>query len=159
MLCGFRIQMMMRQIRHLRFLIYAFVAFGITACKPDQHITMASLNWHPEFDQTIRQLEDDYASSQQQQPKNYISSNLGALLDAKLYFMFDRYLTSAKAGEKSSILEEQRRWLDQRKRAADRAYADYEDGTFASLAGNQAYIEATKERIAVIQQRLAQRGT
>ena len=112
------------------------------------------LDWHPELDQPIRQLEEVLAESEQQQPLNYTSSNLAFVLDAKLYLLFDRYVASAPAAERPGIFDEQRQWLEKRKGAADEAHAEYKGGTFASFAGNRAFIDATKARINEIERRL-----
>jgi uncharacterized protein YecT (DUF1311 family) len=115
---------------------------------------MPKLDWHPRLDQPIQQLEEVLAATEQQQPRNYTSANLGFVLDAKLYLLFDRYIRSVPAADRSPIVEEQRQWLEKRRRATDEAYAEYEGGTFASFAGNRAFIEITKARVSEIEQRL-----
>jgi uncharacterized protein YecT (DUF1311 family) len=132
--------------------IVAVIACASCASKPPQNLE--SLDWHPQLDQPIRQLEEVLAATQQQQPRNYTSANLAFALDAKLYFLFTRYIATAPEGKRSAELDEQRQWLEQRKRATADAYAEYQGGTFASFAGNTAFIEVTKRRIAEIEQRL-----
>lgn len=131
-------------------------AFG-ASCDRERGEEIA-LDWHPELDQPIEQLEEVLAAQQQQQPMNYTSANLGFVLDAKLYLLFERYLASIRAKERPVALDEQRRWLDERRRATHEAYMEYEGGTLASLVGNRAFIEATRERVADLEQRLGSSG-
>jgi uncharacterized protein YecT (DUF1311 family) len=138
----------------LRILIAVIATLGCTACSPKPVAQQTPLNWHPQLDQPIRQLEELLATIEQQQPMNYTSANLGFALDAKLYLLFERYLRSVSIEARPAMLEEQRNWLDQRKQATNEAYAEYEGGTFASFAGNKAFIDATRARIAVLGQRL-----
>ena len=82
---------------------------------------------------------------------NYTSANLGFLLDAKLYLLFERSVATMRAAERARAMDEQRLWLAERKRATHVAYAEYDGGTLASLVGNRKYIELTRERIAVLE--------
>jgi uncharacterized protein YecT (DUF1311 family) len=112
------------------------------------------LDWHPRLDQPIQQLEEVLAATEQQQPMNYTGANLAFVLDAKLYLVFERYLNSLPDEARRAVLDEQRRWLRQRKSATDEAYAEYEGGTLASFAGSQAFIKLTKQRITALEQQL-----
>ena len=123
------------------------MALGCASQTSPPPATTGNLDWHPKLDQPIRQLEEVLAATEQQQPRNYASANLGFVLDAKLFLLFERYVASVPAADRPAIVDEQRQWLEKRKRATDEAYAEYEGGTFASFAGNNAFIDATKARI------------
>jgi len=90
---------------------------------------------------------------------NYTSANLAFVLDAKLYLLFERYIGSLPADQRALAMDEQRLWLQQRIQAVDKAYAPYEGGTFASYAANEAFIDFTKQRIAVLERRLGSATT
>ena len=130
------------------------IAVGCASRTSPPPAATGKLDWHPQLDQPIRQLEEVLAATEQQQPRNYTSSNLGFVLDAKLYLLFDRYIASVPVADRPATFDEQRQWLEKRKRATDEAYAEYEGGTFASFAGNRAFIDATKARINEVERRL-----
>jgi len=130
------------------------VAVACASCASNPPATASKLDWHPQLDQPIRQLEEILAATEQQQPRNYTSSNLGFVLDAKLYLLFDRYVASVPEADRPEIVNEQRHWLEARNRATDVGYAEYEGGTLASFAGNRAFIDMTKARISDIESRL-----
>ncbi len=119
-------------------------------------VTTAPLNWHPTLDQPIQQLQEVFAANDQQQPMNYTSSNIAFVMDAKLYLLFEQYIAALPEGKRAADIEEQRRWLQQRKVATSQVYDEYAGGTLASLVGNQAFIKATESRIATIEQRMKQ---
>ena|ERR1700722_9035058 len=121
------------------------------SCTHTSDATLATLDWHPNLDQPAQELEEDLANAQQQQLLNYRSSNLAFLLDAKLYILFDRYLTSLPLDKRTSAVGQQRTWLDQREQARAKAYAEYEGGPLAPFAGNESFIEFTRTRIAELQ--------
>lgn len=115
---------------------------------------MTELDWHPTLDQPIQQLEEVLAATDQQQPKNYTSSNLAFALDAKLYLVFFHYFATVSEASQPEVLREQRRWLAQRQQIADAAHAEFSGGTLASFAGNRAFIIETQDRINEIERRL-----
>ena len=137
----------------LRCLLAVCATLGCASCA-SQRTASLRLDWHPRLDQPIQQLEEVLAATEQQQPRNYTSANLAFLLDAKLYLLFEGYINSLPQEARPALLEEQRRWLEQRKLATDEAYDEYQGGTLASFAGNRAFIEATKERITALERRL-----
>lgn len=138
----------------------AFVQFAavliLSGCTTNGPTIAEELGWRPNLDQPARQLGEVLATTQQQQPMNYTSANLGFVLDAKLYLLFERYVGSLPGGRRQGAFEEQHRWLDERKRATDAAYAEYAGGTYASFNANSAFIECTKRRIAELESRLRQ---
>ena len=143
-----------------RFLVIAYVlavtmGVGCASRTSTPPATGRKLDWHPKLDQPIQQLEDVLVATEQQQPRNYTSANLGFVLDAKLYLLFDRYIDSVPAADRPTMFAEQRQWLEKRKLATAEAYAEYEGGTFASFAGSRVFIDATKARISEIERRLA----
>jgi uncharacterized protein YecT (DUF1311 family) len=106
-----------------------------------------NLGWQPQLDQPIQQLEETLAATSQQQPMNYAAANLSFVYDAKLYLAFERHLATVPANRRNACMEEQRRWMEARRRRTDEAYSEYKGGTLASLSGSQAFIEMTKRRI------------
>lgn len=124
--------------------------------QPRQQAEPAPLDWSPRLDQPIRQLREVLAVTEQQQPMNYTSANLGFALDAKLYFLFQRYTERLEAPARAREIEAQRAWLADRQRAFQAAYQEYEGGTLASYAGNTKFIELTEARIVEIERRLQQ---
>ena len=130
------------------------MAVGCASQTSPPPATTGKLDWHPKLDQPVRQLEEVLAAAEQQQPRNYTSANLGFVLDAKLYLLFERYISSVPASDRPAIVDEQRQWLEKRKRATKEAYAEYDGGTFASFAGSRAFIEMTKARVSEIEKRL-----
>ena len=115
---------------------------------------VAGLDSRPEIDQPIRQLQEVLDASEQQQPRNYTSSNLAFALDAKLYILFHQYIETLDADARNEAIAEQSRWLDQRQTDSSKAYSAYQGGTLASYAANMAFIEATKQRIAELESRM-----
>jgi uncharacterized protein YecT (DUF1311 family) len=130
------------------------MAIGCASRTSPPPATAGKLDWHPKLDQPIQQLEEVLAATEQQQPRNYTSANLGFVLDAKLFLLFERYIASVPASDRPAIVDEQRQWLEKRKRATEEAYAEYEGGTLASFAGSRAFLEMTKARLSEIEQRL-----
>ena len=122
--------------------------------KVDPPRSMAELDWIPNTDQPIRQLTEVLDATEGQQPRNYTSSNLGFVLDAKLYILFNRYLDTLGPDDVADAIEEQGLWLDQRRAATSAASAQYEGGSLASYAGNSAFIDATQQRIVEIESRM-----
>jgi uncharacterized protein YecT (DUF1311 family) len=136
------------------YVLALLIALACASCASQPPAATGKLDWQPQLDQPIRQLEEVLAATEQQQPRNYTSSNLAFVLDAKLYLLFDRYVASVPVAEQPAIVDEQRQWLEKRKQATHEAYAEYERGTFASFAGNSAFIDATKARVSEIEHRL-----
>jgi uncharacterized protein YecT (DUF1311 family) len=109
--------------------------------------------WSPELDQPIRQLEHRLATLEQPQPQNETAANLGFLYDAKLYIAFHRLAASLEPDAKARLIAEQRDWLDERRRIALEAADEHTGGSLAGLIGTQAFIDATRDRLAALQRR------
>jgi len=124
----------------------------LVGCGREQPKTAGFLpEWKLEIDQPIGQIEEILEEAEQQQLINYTSANLGFLYDVKLYILFHQHIASLPVTEQASRISEQRKWLKQRKTQVDKANMEYEGGTFASYAGNNAWMELTKKRIAEIE--------
>ena len=130
--------------------LFALLVFS-SSCAKIRPLKEAQLNWQPNLDQSIGQLEEVLASLEQQQPRNYTISNLSSLYDAKLYMVFQRHLANLSGKVRAGEVARQRQWLEQRKKVVDAAYAEYEGGTFASFNAGRASIKMTKERIAELE--------
>ena len=119
------------------------------------------MSWRPDLAQTITQLEAALEQAEQQQEMNLRIANLAAAYDAQLYLLFSdllRRLAAAPAGEAAASADweaGQRRWLAERERRQGQAAAEYPGGTLASYSAGEAFIAATKERIAEVQAALA----
>ena len=132
--------------------VFALLLAGCSTTDPRR--SLGELGWHPETDQPIRQLQEVLEATEQQQPRNYTSSNLGFVYDAKLYILFRQYLDAIDVGARGAALEEQGSWLHRRREAVSIAYSEYQGGTLASYVGNKAFIDLTKLRIAEIEARM-----
>lgn len=131
------------------FIVALLMVAGCSAKVAERSV--AELEWRPDIDQPIGQLQAMLDATEQQQPRNYTSSNLAFALDAKLYILFHRYLETLDADARHDAIGEQGRWLDQRKSVTSAAYSKYQGGTLASYAGNMAFIDATVRRIAEVE--------
>ena len=82
--------------------------------------------WRPRLDAVIERVEGIQGETSQQQPFNAISAELQELYDAKLYVTFHAHLALLASTERTKAVEEQREWLDMRRRtsssAADNQY-------------------------------------
>ena len=141
-------------MRNILVVIALFAAAMVGSCKRTQPVDpSASLEWEPNVDQPIRQLEKVLSELEQQQPRNETISSIAFLYDAKLYVLFHDFVAALPEEERVKEIEEQRRWLQERKRRIDAACAEYEGGTLASFTAGQASIDATKARIRAIEER------
>jgi hypothetical protein len=130
----------------------AIILAGCQSQNPSPDIS--SLDWNLEIDQPIRQLEEILADLEQQQPRNYTIANISFLYKVKLHLVFERYLDSLPADERSMVIKEQRDWMDLHRQGVDKAYADYEGGTFAGYNAGLVSVEMLKGRIGKIQKRI-----
>jgi len=126
---------------------------GCTSPQPVQ-TTPPFPEWEINLDQPIGQLEKTLSTLEQQQSMNYTISNLAFLYDAKLRILFDDFLVSLPESARTSQIDEQRTWLNQRKVQILQAYSKYGGGTMASYNAAQVSIDITKERIITIQERM-----
>ena len=117
------------------------------------------LQWEPNVDQPIRQLEESLAQIEQQQPMNYTISNIAFLYDAKLYILFYKYMENLNPKNRKEQINQQDEWLKIREEYVNRAYREYEGGTFAPYNAGEAYIKITKERIEEIEIKLDKNRT
>jgi uncharacterized protein YecT (DUF1311 family) len=123
------------------------------SCSATGHV-----EWNPDVDQALGQLEEILDTLGQQQPMNYTSANVGFVCDAKLYIVYSRFLDGLSKAECRRTWLEQERWLARRREVVKEAYAEYEGGSLASLTANTAFIEVTKQRIAELEKMMARRA-
>ena len=114
------------------------------------------LEWQPSLEGSIVQSEAALQSAMKQQEMNLAASNLAAVLDAKMYFVFERYVASLAATSRAAAIEEQRQFRERRRKDADAAAKEYAGGSMAPLVGSQEFVEATKRRIAELEKRMAE---
>ncbi len=136
-----------------------FIAALLSGCvtsHPEQTIPFP--DWNPHIDQPIRQLEEILTKLEQQQPMNYTISNVAFLYDAKLHILFHKFIGELSEAARSSQIEEQQQWLVKRAAKTREACAEYEGGSLAPYSAGEVFINATKERIAEIEKRMAVKG-
>jgi uncharacterized protein YecT (DUF1311 family) len=150
--------MIPRQIA-FRGLFAITLAVLASSCTSPPAPSISDLNWHPDLDQPAGQLEEVLAATEQQQPRNYTIANIASVLDAKLYILFNRYIAGLPPTNRAAAIQEQCHWLERRNQETTKADAEYEGGTFASFAGSRAFIEFTRARIALLQQRIGSSST
>ncbi len=107
----------------------------------------ADLNWEPQLDQPIAQLEAQMALEETQLAKNQTLSSIAYLWDARLYLLFQDTLDYLPEAAQRHEVELQNRWLDQRAEAMTRAFLNDKDGEVARFAAGQAFIAETRKRI------------
>ena len=137
--------------------ILAVLGIGLllSGCATSQSSSSAFFpDWQPNIDQPIRQLEETLSKRDQQQPMNFTISNVAFLYDTKLYILFNDFIGQLPKSQRASELEEQRKWLNQRKKLIAAGYAEYEGGTLAAYNAGHISIDASKKRIAEIEKKM-----
>ena len=134
--------------------ITAIVSIGtLASCSTMQNKNNLA-TWQPEINQPIRQLEEQLAKLEQQQPMNYTISNIAFLYDAKLYIQFRKLLDTVSDVQQKELIKEQEKWLLKRKEETAKAYEKYKGGTLAPYNSAQMFIDITKKRIQEIEKQL-----
>ena len=110
--------------------------------------------WSPELDQPIQQLEEVLSQTKQQQPANYTIANISFLYDAKLFFLFQKYIQALSSEKRQAAIQEQQDWLNQRKSLIAKETKEYEGGSIAPYIAGEVKIKATKARILDLEQKL-----
>lgn len=121
--------------------------------QPTQQALSSELNWFPSLDKPLNQLQQDYAGLEDPARRNTTLSNIAYLYDAKLFVLFQDMLDYLNPKAQTRELKEQNDWLNKRKSLATAAFLKYEDPQQARLAAAQAFVDATKARIKVIDKR------
>ena len=142
----------------LRAALLVLMAITILSCAQEPGASISSLDWHPRLDQPIHQLGDMLTDPAQLQDTGDTSANLGLVLDAKLYLVFERYLAALPAERRAAAIGEQREWLLERRQARNQAFADYSQGAYAAFAGNRTFNEMTERRVAELERQMGTRS-
>ena len=87
---------------------------------------------------------------------NRLSRCLADLKDAELLTIYVRLYETLTPLEQQSLLQEQTKWLNKRRKAAEDRI-ESEGGSLAPTEANMAEIEFTKKRIAELKKRLAEK--
>jgi len=111
------------------------------------------LDWFPDLNQPLQQLEQDFAASTNAAQRSAAQSNIAYVYDAKLFVLFQDMLDFLHPEAQKRELQEQHRWLNQRKSMTTAAFLKYDDEREARLAAGEAFIEATQARIAEIEKK------
>lgn len=114
---------------------------------PASRPASADLNWEPELDQPISQLEAQLEADESQLEKNHTLSSIAYLYDAGLYLLFQDTLDYLPEQAQRHEVELQNRWLDQRAQAMTQAFLEDADGEVARFKAGQVFIEETRKRI------------
>jgi uncharacterized protein YecT (DUF1311 family) len=117
-------------------------------------IPQRGIFWSPELDQPIQQLEEILSQTEQQQPSNYTIANISFLYDAKLLFVFQRFIQALPTEKRQAAVREQNAWLSQRKALMAKEAKDSEGGSIAPYIAGEVKIKATKARIQDLEQKL-----
>jgi uncharacterized protein YecT (DUF1311 family) len=110
--------------------------------------------WSPELDQPIQQLEEILGQTDQQQSASYTIANLSILYDAKLLFLFQKYIHRLPASKRQDAIRNQQQWLAGRESLMVKAAKEYEGGSLVPYVAGETKIKATKARINELQLKL-----
>lgn len=110
--------------------------------------------WRPDLTAASEWLEKDLSAMQAQQGMNQLSRCLADLKDAELFAIYVRFFETLGQTERRSLVAEQKRWLIERRKAADKGI-ESEGGSLAALEANMAETKFTERRIAELRKRLA----
>ncbi len=111
------------------------------------------LDWFPSLKQPLDQLEGVYANEESAAVRNETLSSIAYLYDARLFVLFQDMLDFLHPDARIRELQEQNAWLDRREMLATQAFLQFDDEVEARHAAGQAFIDATRKRIAEIEAR------
>ena len=111
------------------------------------------LDWFPDLEQPIAELEADYANEMTPAQRQQTLSSIAYVYDAHLFLLFQDMLDFLHPDARIRELEEQDRWLDQREVISTQAFLHHKKETQARSAASKAFIKATRERIAEIEEK------
>lgn len=101
--------------------------------------------WHPYFDGAIEYIKNIEEMSQQGMNRN--SGSLAYLFDAKLYFLYYKYISDCDEKTKNKIRNEQIQWMKKRKNFCEDQARGNIGGTIYPLIYAEAFCDITKDRI------------
>jgi uncharacterized protein YecT (DUF1311 family) len=142
----------------IKFLPLVLVGFWLTGCTSAKSYRADStlmIDWHPAI---IGYNWDDsyWNAADGQQNLNYKSGEWSAILEAKLYVIFNELMAQSAEKERVKLASEQEKWLKETLRDAMEAGKQFEGGTAQSMAVNASFGHATQARIKILETRLIQ---
>ena len=111
------------------------------------------LDWFPNLTNPIDQLQKTLDSKPDAATRDLTASNLAYLYDARLFVLFQDMLDYLPNAARENEIEQQRKWLDQRKQALMQAFASESDAKAGRYKATEAFIASTQARIKEIEQR------
>lgn len=115
---------------------------------------ITSLQWVPNYQPPIRQLEALLRNQEDAREMAQTISNIAYLQDARLYVKFHELLDYLPDTARVREVEEQNAWLDRRQQQVGEVFHRHEGGDLGSYHAADAFIAITRDRMAVIEQRL-----
>ncbi len=108
-------------------------------------------DWEPYFEPAIDLLLADIDKARGgQSGMNWMSQQIGELLDASLYILNLRILSAASISSRRRLLREHREWVEMRDAEAHEYSLEMEGGSAQPLLYNSRYNSITKKRIALL---------
>jgi uncharacterized protein YecT (DUF1311 family) len=119
----------------------------------EREATIVPREWRPDFTAASEWLEKDLIETEAQQGMNQLSRCLADLKDAELFTLYVRLYETLGQAQRQSLIEEQKKWLSARRKAAGNA-VESEGGSLAPYEANAAEMKFTERRIAELTKRL-----
>ncbi|QEW05172.1 DUF1311 domain-containing protein [Nitrincola iocasae] len=116
---------------------------------------ITSLDWAPNYSQPIRYLEAQLREQTDDRAMGQTITNIAYLYDAQLYVLFDEFLDYLPDAARIKEIDEQNRWLDTRQEAVSEAFNRNGGGEVGSYHAADMFIAQTRQRMSLIEQRLA----
>lgn len=116
---------------------------------------ITSLDWAPNYTQPIRYLEAQLREQTDDRAMGQTITNIAYLYDAQLYVLFHEFLDYLPDTARIREIDEQNAWLDTRQEAVSEAFTRNGGGEVGSYHAADMFIAQTRQRMSLIEQRLA----
>ncbi|WP_417582421.1 hypothetical protein [Nitrincola sp.] len=116
---------------------------------------ITSLDWTPNYTQPIRYLEAQLREQTDNRAMGQTITNIAYLYDAQLYVLFHEFLDYLPDTARIREIDEQNGWLDTRQEAVSEAFNRNGGGDAGSYHAADMFIAQTRQRMSLIEQRLA----
>jgi uncharacterized protein YecT (DUF1311 family) len=144
-------------------LLICFVLAPLSACSKSGRGSAQSpaqlvpSEWKPSLEQVQTSIRDELETEaqQSQQYLNRTSQKLSDLTDAQLFITYILLMQSLDGKEQKTLFDTQKNWLAKRDELAQSGVVS-KGGSLAPLEYASAFRQVTKERLAELEQRLAQ---
>lgn len=125
------------------------------ALKAVQPPMITTLDWAPNYNQPIRFLEAMLHDQTDQQSRTQTITQIAYLYDGHLYVLFHELLDYLPDMARVREIEEQNVWLDTRQNAVSEAFTRNGGGDVGAYHAADMFIAQTRQRTALIEERLA----